>query len=251
MALILNGAGLPTLERCREQYKHGDTHLGRLARPRHIGRLRDTLDAGFQIGIDNDAFSHWNAAAFINKIRLVEQAVWGRVLTHTERTSALTALGLDPASIGLFNSPPAPPLHDNLLWLTVPDVPFDAAATARRFAEWAPLLSHLPLALCVQDGAGDVGIPWPWPGLRCLFMAGSDSYKLSTDMADICREGKQRGLWIHCGRVNSRSRIRYLKALDCVDSIDGTGFDKYRDTHLGWGLTEAAATDVQLLMPFD
>lgn len=67
-------------------------------------------------------------------------------------------------------------------------------------------------------------------------------------MADICREGKRRGLWIHGGRVNSRRRIRYMLGLGCVDSIDGTGFDLYRDTHLEWGLREVAATSYQLML---
>jgi hypothetical protein len=245
---LLNGGGLPTLQRCRDQYRAGDTHLGRLARPRHIGKLLETLDAGFKVGVDNDAFCNWDLPAFVRQIGHIERAVFGRVLTHAERISALASLGLDSSSMGLLPPAPLPPWHENLLFVTVPDVPFDAAATARRFAEWAPLLSHLPLALCVQDGAGDVGIPWSWPGLRCLFMAGSDAYKCSTEMAEICREGKRRGLWIHGGRVNSRRRIRYMLSLDCVDSIDGTGFDKFRDTHLGWGLHEASSDTYQLAL---
>ncbi|RBM18100.1 hypothetical protein DI005_20115 [Prauserella sp. PE36] len=246
--LLLNGGGLPTLLRCRDTYAHGE-HLGRLARPRHVSRLRDTLEAGFCVGLDNDAFSDWNLPTFTRMIGHVETALYGRVFSHRERIAALAPLGLDGTAIGLPPTPPLAPWHPNLLFVTVPDVPFDAAATARRFADWAPLMSHLPLALCVQDGAGDTGIPWNWPNLRCLFMAGSTNYKLSTEMAEICREGKRRGLWIHCGRVSSRRRIRYLLGLDCVDSIDGTCFDRYRDTHLPWGL-DAVATraDYQLYL---
>jgi hypothetical protein len=36
-------------------------------------------------------------------------------------------------------------------------------------------------------------------------MAGSTDFKLSDQMAAICREGKRRGLWIHAGRVNTGS----------------------------------------------
>jgi hypothetical protein len=79
-------------------------------------------------------------------------------------------------------------------------------------------------------------------------LAGSTEYKLSAEMADICREGKRRGLWIHGGRVNSRRRSRYMLGLECVDSIDGTGFDKFRDTHLEWGLSEASASSYQLVL---
>lgn len=247
--LILNGGGLPTLQRCREQYSAGATHLGRLARPRHIGKLRETLDAGFKTGIDNDAFCQWDQTAFIRQIGHIEQAVYGRILRPYERIAPLATI--PPASwvaIGKTPPKPLPAWHPNLLWMTVPDVPFDARATLRRFADWAGLVSHLPLAYCVQDGAGDVGIPWDWPNLTCLFMAGSTEYKLSAEMADICREGKRRGLWIHGGRVNSRRRIRYMLGLECVDSIDGTGFDKFRDTHLEWGLSEASANSYQLVL---
>jgi hypothetical protein len=249
--LILSGGGLPTLEKWRDQHTAGPRHLGRLARPRHASRLRDTLDAGFRVGVDNDAFSDWNLPLFAKMVHTVQRQVFGRVLSPRERLGVLAPLGVFGAPIELPGSPPPPPpppWHENLLWLTVPDVPFDAAMTAKRWSVWAPLMAGLPLALCVQDGAGDVGIPWDWPGLRCLFMAGSTEYKLSSEMADICREGKKRGLWIHCGRVNSRKRIKYLLGLDFVDSIDGTGFDRYRNAHLPWGLDEVSKTTYQLVL---
>jgi hypothetical protein len=253
--LILNGGGLPTLERCRTQYAGGDTHLGRLARPRHISKLRASLDAGFKIGVDCDAFSDWNLDRFVAMIGQIERQLWGRVLTHTERIAALAPIGLDrPMGWPPVLKPP-PACHPNLLFVCVPDVPFDAAATARRWSEWAPLLSHLPLALCVQDGATLTGIPWAWPNLRCLFMAASTDFKLSDQMAAICREGKRRGLWIHAGRVNTPDRIRHMLGLGFVDSIDGSAFDKFRDTHLPWALKQVstpaddvAATPLQGLL---
>jgi hypothetical protein len=250
--LLLNGGGLPTLQRCRQQYSNGAAHLGRLARPRHIGKLRETLDAGFKVGIDNDAFSDWSQERYVVQIGRIEQALYGRVLKPYERISPLATMPADSwAAIGM--TPPAslPAWHQNLLFVTVPDVPFDATATLRRFVDWAAMTSHLPMAFCVQDGADAAGIPWDFPNLHCLFMAGSTAYKLSTEMVDICREGKRRGLWIHGGRVNTRKRIRYMHSLGCVDSIDGSGFDQWRDTHLGWGLAEVAAgntTSRQLLL---
>ena len=243
--MLLNGGGVDTLIRCRDQYPHGATHLGKLARPRDIVSLGPTLDAGFKTGVDNEVYCGWDLNKFVRQIGYIERATFGRTLTHRERMSALAPLGLDSPAMGLPGTAPLPRWHKNLLWVTVPDVVGDAKATARRWSEWAPLLSHLPLALCVQDGAGDVGIPWSWPNLRALFMAGTTGYKLSNEMADICQEGKKRGLLIHCGRVNSRRRIRYLRGLHFVDSIDGSGFDTYRDTHLPWGLQEVAAPETQ------
>jgi hypothetical protein len=246
---ILNGGALPTLNRCRDQYPLAAEHLGALMRPRHISRLAEILAAGYPVGIDNDAFSNWNLQSFVVVIGKIELAVFGHIATHAQRTGPLAPLGLDPAASGLPAPPSLAPCHRGLLFVTVPDVPFDARATARRWSEWAPLMSHLPLALCVQDGAGDVGIPWGWPGLRALFMAGSTSYKLSTEMAEICREGKRRGLHIHAGRVNSRKRINHLLSLDgVVDSIDGLSFERWRDTKLGWGLRAVAADTYQLAL---
>lgn len=238
--LILNGGGLPTLLRWREGYPGAAAHLGRLARPRHIGRLPETLRAGIKVGVDNDAFASWDLVRFTRQIGHIERALYGRILTHGERIAALATLGMDGTEIGLPPHPPLPPWDENLLFVTVPDVPYDAKATAGRFADWAPLLSHLPLALCIQDGAGDVGIPWGWPNLRALFLAGSTDYKLSTEMAEICWEGKVRGLHLHGGRINSRERIRRMLEMG-VDSIDGTGFDRYRDKNLAWGLDEVSA----------
>jgi hypothetical protein len=248
--LILSGGGLPTLEKWRDKHPAGH-HVGRLARPRHIGRLRDTLEAGIKVGVDNDAFSNWSTDRFARMVRTMERVSFGHALTQYERLTAMSPLGWYGDLTKLLGAapPPLPRCHENLLWATVPDVPFDAHATAKRWALWAPTMSSLPLALCVQDGAGDVGIPWNWPNLRCLFMAGSTEYKLSSEMAEICREGKRRGLYIHCGRVNSRKRIRYLLGLDFVDSIDGNSFDKWRDKHMPWGLEEVSAASYQLVLP--
>ncbi|ONI88165.1 hypothetical protein ALI22I_20475 [Saccharothrix sp. ALI-22-I] len=163
----------------------------------------------------------------------IEEALWGRALTLSERTATMMTHFVHE---GDGNGLGSEAWHPNLLFVTVPDVPFDARGTARRFCEWATLLSHLPLAFCVQDGAEKVGIPWDWPNLRALFMAGSTKYKLSQEMADICREGKRRGLHIHGGRVNTLNRIRHMIRLECVDSIDGSGFDRWRDTYIGGGL---------------
>jgi hypothetical protein len=86
---VLNGGGLPTLLRCREQIPHAREHLGRLARPRHISRLRDTLDAGIRTGVDNECYSSWNEKLFVRQLGIIETALYGRPLTMTERLSPL------------------------------------------------------------------------------------------------------------------------------------------------------------------
>jgi hypothetical protein len=86
-------------------------------------------------------------------------------------------------------------------------------------------------------------------------IGGSTDFKLSDQMAAICQEGKRRGLWIHAGRVNTRDRIDHMLGLGFVDSIDGSAFDKFRDTHLPWALKQVstppemvAATPLQGLL---
>lgn len=234
--IVLNGAGLPTLLRYRDSVEHATAHLGRLARPRHISRLRDTLQAGFVTGIDNDCFSAWDMPRFVRQLHVIDRAVFGGDPSWCQRIRPWAR------DWPLPGPPPRelPAVHPNLKFVVVPDVPFDARATLARFFQWAPMMSHLPLAFCLQDGAHTAGVPWHWPGLRCLFMAGSTSYKLSADMTALCREGKARGLWIHCGRVNTTRRIRQLHDHGCVDSIDGSGLDRFRDQRLPAALAAAA-----------
>ena len=69
-----------------------------------------------------------------------------------------------------------PPPPGNLLRVVVPDYVANARDTYAQFQWLHPMLADLPLAFAVQDGAGDAGIPWGAPGLRCLFLAGSDRY---------------------------------------------------------------------------
>ncbi|WP_406639079.1 hypothetical protein [Amycolatopsis sp. WGS_07] len=249
--LNLNGGGIETLLQAREDIPYADTHLGRLCGPRNISDISRVLAAGFPTGVDNDVFCNWSLARFSAQIGRIEEAVYGRRLGTRERLSPLLTAsfrGADSPGFGGFTAVRLPPIDPNLLFVTVPDVVADAQATLRRFLEWAPMLMHLPVAYCVQDGAAQAGIPWDWPNLKCLFMAGSTAYKLGTEMADICREGKRRGLHIHCGRVNSRKRIRYLLGLDYVDSFDGTSFNLWRDEKLPWALELAAAKEFQLVL---
>lgn len=234
--LVLNGGGLPTLLRCRDQYAGGPTALGRLARPRHADRIADTIAAGFTVGVDNDAFSGWDLGRFVAMLEKIEHAAWGRRLTWPERCAPFLVPGGRPWPDMV--EPPRP--HPGLRFVTVPDVPFDHNATLRRFYEWGPLMANMPSAFCAQDGCTPDTVPWSWPNLTAVFIAGGDKFKLSPMAASIARAAKERGLWVHAGRVNSRKRIRYFLGLDCVDSIDGTGFDRFRNTHLPWALQLAA-----------
>ena len=109
------------------------------------------------------------------------------------------------------------------LFVTAPDVVADAAETRYLWAFWAPViraLGHRP-AFVAQDGmTPDV---MPWPSLGALFIGGSTAYKESSAARSLCGYAKSKGIWVHWGRVNGRTR--YRKALESgADSIDGTGF---------------------------
>lgn len=136
------------------------------------------------------------------------------------------------------------------LFVTAPDVVGDAAATARHFEIWAPRMARygVPIAYVLQDGATSA----PWDRIAAVFVGGTDRFKLSPDAAALVDEAKRRGKWAHLGRVNSRKRTLYAKAIGC-DSIDGTGTSIAPDTNiplaLGW--VREAAPPASWQLPLD
>jgi hypothetical protein len=110
---------------------------------------------------------------------------------------------------------------DDCLFATAPDVVGDAAATLERSAPFLPMIRALgyPAALVAQDGLEDLEVPWS--EFDVLFIGGSTEWKLGPAARQLIREAKQRGKWVHMGRVNSERRYRYANDLGC-DSVDGT-----------------------------
>lgn len=103
------------------------------------------------------------------------------------------------------------------------------------------LLSPRQCARAADTAAA--GIPWAadndltrwldatWGRIDCLFIGGSTEYKLGSHAEALVREAKNRGLWVHMGRVNSQSRFAYARAIGC-DSVDGSSFSRWRDRWL-------------------
>lgn len=134
------------------------------------------------------------------------------------------------------------PIADRCLFATVPDVlrwitledgkriPVgDAEATLARFPNYAPTVRAFGLkaALVAQDGLlwDDDGVfagaeRVAWDDFDSLFVGGSTEFKLAETTADLCRAARERGKWIHVGRVNSWKRIAAVR--DYADSVDGT-----------------------------
>jgi hypothetical protein len=111
------------------------------------------------------------------------------------------------------------------LFATAPDVIGDAKATLERSRDVLPTLQVMGYrpALVGQDGLEDLDVPWDSFG--CLFIGGSTEWKLSRQAAELVRQAKANGKWVHMGRVNSYKRLKYAQSIGC-DSADGT-FVKY------------------------
>lgn len=182
---------------------HHHPNIGRLLQPRDFSRLRDTLDAGYKVGIDNDGYQGVDFPRFDRMLANIRAAITGERTDWCEQP------------------PPA-----NLLWVLVPDVPRDAKATRALFDALHGSMGDLPVAYAVQDGAGDHGLPFDAPNLSALFLAGSNAYKESREMAEIAGAAKARGLWLHGAPCNGERRARLFASLGC-DSFDGTGASKF------------------------
>jgi hypothetical protein len=176
--------------------------LGRLVQPRHHPALGETAARGVPWAADNDCFQRFDVDA------------WCAMVDRLQGV-------------------------DGCLFVTVPDVVGDAWETARRFERWwsAPARRGLPAALVAQDGLERMGgwLRSAWPRIDALFIGGTTAWKLGADARRLVATAKDRGLWVHMGRVNSARRIAYAREIGC-DSVDGTKWVRWRDTYLPEGL---------------
>lgn len=103
-----------------------------------------------------------------------------------------------------------------------PDVVGNAAATLALSLPMLPRIRALGyrVALVAQNGLEDI-YPVPWEEIDCLFIGGTTEWKLGGAARGLIAEAKERGKWVHMGRVNSRQRLQYADAIGC-DSVDGT-----------------------------
>ncbi len=184
--------------RTLERYR-GHPRCGFLLTPRASNSVKTILDLGFPWAADNSCFSGFDEARFVRML--------GRI-----------------AGV------------PGLMWVAAPDTVCDQAATLQQFDRWQPVIAAhgLPAALVAQGGADR--LPVPWDRMAALFIGSPTEWKLSDEARRLCVEAKDRGLWVHVGRVNSRKRIRLLAGWGCVDSIDGSGFSRWPDKKVHKGL---------------
>jgi hypothetical protein len=107
------------------------------------------------------------------------------------------------------------------LFAVAPDVVGDAAATLARSEPYFDHLHQLgyPVAYVLQNGQED--LPVPWADFDAVFIGGDTDWKLSGHAARLAYQAKDRGKWVHMGRVNSRKRLERAAVMGC-DSADGT-----------------------------
>lgn len=174
--------------------------LGRLVQPRHYPRIRSTARAGIPWAADNDCFQGLDGPAYLRMLGAIARL-------------------------------------PGCLFVVVPDVVGDHDATRAQWDAWraAVAATELPLAFALQNGANSDGVPWD--ECAAVFVGGDTEWKLGAAASQLTWEAHERGKWVHMGRVNSRKRWARAAEMLC-DSVDGTSFARYRDTHLptalGW-----------------
>ncbi len=195
--LILVGAGHETA------LSYRGPGFGRLMQPRDYGRAHDTAQVGIPWAADNDAYGGWNPDKE-RRFRKMLDSIYGL---------------------------------PGCLFVTSPDVVGDHTATLELWHQWRSDLcaAWLPLAFVLQDGVTSAGVPWN--GCDAVFVGGTTEFKLSGATELLIREARARNKWVHMGRVNSRKRFDYARAIGC-NSVDGSKFSRWRNTWLpealGW-----------------
>jgi hypothetical protein len=123
------------------------------------------------------------------------------------------------------------PVNKDCLFVVAPDVVGDAKATQDLYGKWQPIIQErgYPVAFVLQDGQRSEHVPWE--KCQAVFVGGSTEYKLSRDAVRLIREAKERGKWVHMGRVNTMRRVRFAITAG-VDSIDGSQFSWFSETYI-------------------
>lgn len=118
--------------------------------------------------------------------------------------------------------------YPDCLFVAAPDVVGDHQATRRRWDRWAGAIWNvgLPAAFVAQDGCQPDDVP---PEAAAVFIGGTTEWKLGPARAVVEAHAGRR--WVHVGRVNTRRRLRLVKAWG-ADSADGTSMARFPDSRL-------------------
>lgn len=105
------------------------------------------------------------------------------------------------------------------LFAVVPDVVADHEATLERFGKYVDEVrrARYPVAFVGQNGATEATVPWD--DFDAFFVGGDTEWKMGDAFA-LATTARERGKWVHVGRVNSNARYRAWQPF--ADSCDGT-----------------------------
>ncbi len=193
MIIFVNGA-------TKTMRRHwGHPNLGCLFQPGNWGQPTDAERSGVPWAADNGAYGGWSHEKEMAYIRMISR----------------------------FAVAP----HENMRFVTAPDVVGDRLATWKLWREWLPKLTQcgLPTAYVLQDG--ERGNLIPYDSMDALFVGGTTEFKLSEQCEEEIRQALSCGKWVHIGRVNSKCRLRHFWEIG-AHSIDGTNTSKWPDTHI-------------------
>lgn len=192
--LLLVSGATDTVRR----YSH-DPNLGRLLTPDTGNSIQELADCGLPFGVDNAFFNNPRPSAYLKMLDKV--AVQDRT---------------------------------RMLWVSVPDVVGNHAATVEFFRVWAPELvgRGLPVAFVAQDGATISNIPWG--EIDCLFIGGTTRWKMSRIPVRLSLWARHLEILCHWGRVNTDNRMDWIGALleAGADSFDGSSHSMFPDTYI-------------------
>lgn len=123
------------------------------------------------------------------------------------------------------------PYRRTCLFVTVPDVVGDAAATLAAFHDLRSQFLDWPLAYVAQDGAEALSIP---DGARAVFIGGSTAWKMSDGARQVIARAVAIGRHVHIGRVNYWKRYQHFRNMEGSDDFtcDGTRLRFERDKAL-------------------
>lgn len=184
-----------------------DKNIGVLVTPQDGNRL----PTGILYAADNSAYSNWDEDKFIKLL--------DRIHNH----------------------------HYKPIFVASPDVVGDAKRTYELFKKWMPIIKgyNLPVAMVIQNGQEWIGMPGTWDNVDAIFIGGDDEFKLGQWVRYFVGKSKEKGKWVHMGRVNSLKRLMYARDIGC-DSVDGTSFSMFPDTYIPKALNALKTRQLRL-----
>ncbi len=153
----------------------------------------------------------------------------------TQYKSGYVKYGLDNGAFTLFKTRTFTRMAEaavddsRCLWIAIPDYPYCAYSTIGLFRHWKHVIKR-KRAFVLQNDIDRYASLIPWDEIVAVFVGGDDDFKESAAAVELAKEARDRGKWVHVGRVNTVRRLDFWEPY--ADSIDGSGiarFDHMRD----------------------